>query len=82
MPKGERYMRSLILTVTWYGMGILVTALAVDAMKVRAGAARTESGVRAPATAAASSRAQRTFQLTALDRDVSDTNPQIRPRSR
>jgi len=78
----ERYMRGLILTVTWFGMGVLITALTVDAMKVRAGATRTVAGVRAPVAAPASSRTHRIFQLTALGRDAPETDEQVRPKSK
>jgi hypothetical protein len=75
-------MRGLILTVTWFGMGILVTALTVDAMKVRARGIRAEAGVRPPAAAPAVPRTHRTFQLTALGRDAPETGEPVRPKSR
>ena len=75
-------MRSLILVVAWFGMGILVTALTVDALKVRAGATRIAAGLRSPAAAPSTARTYRTFELTAFGRDVPDTSEQMRPKSR
>jgi hypothetical protein len=75
-------MRSLILVVAWFGMGILVTALTVDALKVRASATRTEAGLRPPAAAPSMARTHRTVELMAFGRDVPDTSEQIRPKSR